>query len=217
MPASFVYNDSVGGAKAWQFAISPSSGIADFGLDAALCQRALVTGVHPVANEPLTATSTPTRAQSEAVRAGIAEVQLSGNLRGKPTVIVAGRSDALVPVNHNARAYTAFNRIVEGTSSRLRYIEVTNAQHFDTFLSLAGFDTRYVPLHTYFNDAMNAMYAHLSSGTPLPPSQVVRGVPRGGAPGAAPVIGRSNLPPIVATPTSANTIGFADTSINVPD
>ena len=54
----------------------------------------------------LTATSTPTAAQSQAVRAGMAEVLLNGNLRTKPTLIVAGRSDALVPVNHSARAYT---------------------------------------------------------------------------------------------------------------
>ena len=43
-PVSVVYNDSVGGAKSWQFAVSPSTGVADFGLDNALCQRALVTG-----------------------------------------------------------------------------------------------------------------------------------------------------------------------------
>src|SRR6185436_20534087 len=94
-PASVVYNDSVGGAKAWQFAVSPSTGVADFGLDNALCQRALVTGVDPVSGAALTATSVPTAAQSAAVRAGIAEVQLSGTLRNRPTIVVAGRSDAL--------------------------------------------------------------------------------------------------------------------------
>ena len=68
----------------------------------------------------------------------------------------------------------------------MRYYEVANAQHFDTFVSLSGFDTRFVPLHVYFIQSMNAMYAHLKSGTALPPSQVVRATPRGGAPGAAP-------------------------------
>jgi pimeloyl-ACP methyl ester carboxylesterase len=103
------------------------------------------------------------------VQAGIAEVVVNGNLRGKPTLIVAGRNDALIPVNHNSRAYTAYNRVTEGASSKLRYIEVTNAQHFDAFNALSGFDTRYVPLHVYFNRAMDAMWAHLKNGTALPP------------------------------------------------
>ena len=29
---------------------------------------------------------------------------------GKPTLIITGRSDALVPISHNERAYTAFKR-----------------------------------------------------------------------------------------------------------
>ncbi|QTN30733.1 hydrogenase [Rhodoferax sp. AJA081-3] len=216
-PASVVYNDSVGGAKAWQFAVSASSGKADFGLDVALCQRALVTGTDAATGAALTATSVPTKAQSDAVKAGIAEVQLDGNLRGKPTLIVAGRSDALVPVNHSARAYTAYNRMTEGSASKLSYVEVTNAQHFDTFLPFSGFDTRYVPLHYYFVHAMNAMYANLKSGTALPPSQVVRTTPRGGLPGAAPAITKSHLPLMATAPSAANQIGFAGTSVNVPD
>ena len=216
-PASVVYNDSVGGAKAWQFAVSPSTGVADFGLDNALCQRALVTGTDPVTGAPLTATSTPTLAQSAAVRAGIAEVVMNGNLRGKPAIIVSGRSDALVPVNNNARAYTALNRVVEGTASRLRYIEVTNGQHFDAFLPFGGFDTRFVPLHVYFNQAMDSMYAHLRNGAALPPSQVVRTTPRGGAPGAAPAITIANVPPFSAAPAAGNQIGFTGTSLSVPE
>ena len=216
-PAAVVYNDSVGGAKAWQFAVSPSTGVADLGLDNALCQRALVTGSDPVSGASLTAASTPTKAQSDAVRAGIAEVVLNGNLRGKPTIIVSGRRDALVPVNNNSRAYAAYNKVVEGAASKLRYIEVTNGQHFDTFLPFGGFDTRFVPLHPYFNQAMDAMYAHLKSGAALPASQVVRTTPRGGVAGAAPAITAANVPPFVAVPVAANQIGFAGTSLNVPN
>lgn len=216
-PVSVVYNDSVGGAKAWQLAVSPSTGVADFGLDNALCQRALVTGTDPMSGAQLTSSSTPTKAQSDAVKAGIAEVVLSGNLRGKPTLIVSGRSDALVPVNHNARAYTAYNRVVEGASSKLRYIEVVNAQHFDAFLPFGGFDTRFVPLHTYFNQAMDAMYAHLKNGAALPASQVVRTTPRGGVPGAAPALTAANVPPFVNAPAAANQIGFDGTALNVPN
>lgn len=217
-PATVVYNDSVGGARSWQLATSVSTGVQDFGLDNALCQRALVTGVDET-GAPLTdvASSTrPTAAQSAAVRAGMAEVMVNGNARGKPVLIVAGRSDALIPVNNNARAYVAFNRAVEASASRVGYIEVTNAQHFDGFLSFTGFDTRFVPLHVYFNRAMDAMYAHLKAGAALPPSQVVRTTPRGGTPGAAPAIAAANVPPVSAAPLAADQIGFAGSSIAVP-
>ena len=218
-PATPVHNDSVGGAKGWATATSVSSGTQDFGLDNALCQRALVTGLDET-GVALTATATstrPTAAQSAAVRAGIAETLLSGKLRGRPTIIVAGRSDALVPVNNNARAYVAFNRVNDGASAPVSYIEVANAQHFDGFVPFPGFDTRYVPLHVYFVRAMDAMYANLKNGTALPASQLVRATPRGGVPGAAPAITSANVPPIAATPSTANAIVFSGTSINLPN
>ncbi len=218
-PATVVYNNSVGGSRSWTLATSPSTGVQDFGLDNALCQRALVTGVDET-GAALTATATstqPTAAQSAAVRAGIAEVVLSGDLHGKPTLVVAGRSDALVPINNNARAYVAYNKVKEGSSSQVGYLEVMNAQHFDTFVPFSGFDTRFVPLHVYFLHAMDAMYAHLRNGTALPPSQVVRATPRGGLPGLAPAITAANVPPVSAAPAAADAIGFAGTSLSVPN
>ena len=216
-PANVVYNDSVGGARSWQLATSPSTGVQDFGLDNALCQRALVTGVNTVSGGPLTSSTTPTLAQSTAVRAGIAEILLNGNLQAKPVIIVTGRSDALLPVNNAARAYVAYNRSVEGAASKTRYIEVTNAQHFDAFLTLSGFDNRYVPLHGYFVNALDAMYANLKNGTALPPSQVVRTTARGGVPGSAPAITRANVPNFITQPAVANQIGFVGTNLAVPD
>jgi hydroxybutyrate-dimer hydrolase len=216
-PATVIYNDSVGGAKQWNLGVSPSTGVADFSLDAALCQRALFTGTDTVTGAALTAATTPTKAQSDAVRAGVAEVLLNGNLRGKPTLMLAGRSDALLPVNNSERAYAAFNRTMEGSGSKLSYIEVTNAQHFDSFNAFSGFDTRFVPLHTYFVQAMNAMYANLKSGTALPPSQVVRTTVRGGTAGAAPAITAANVPGFVTAPVAADAMVFNGTSINVPN
>ena len=61
------------------------------------------------------------------MKAGITEVQRSANLRGKPTLIVHGRSDTLIPVNFSSRPYVLRNQQVEGAASRLRYVEVTNA------------------------------------------------------------------------------------------
>lgn len=215
-PATVIYNDSVGGAKSWAFAVSPSTGVADLGLDNALCQHALVSGNDPVTGQALTATSKPSKAQSDAVKQGLTEVRHSANLKAKPVIIVAGRSDALIPVNNNARAYTALNQTLEGNKSNLRYIEVTNAQHFDAFLLFAGFDTRFVPLHPYFNQAMDAMWNHLQSKAALPASQVVRTTPRGGTPGAATQITAANVPPFKVTPAATDQIGFAGTSIKVP-
>ncbi len=217
VPASLVYNDSPGGARAWNLAASPSTGKVDFALDAALCERALVTGFDPTTDAALTATSRPTLAQSQAVQTGIAEVQLSGNLRGKPALMLAGRSDALVAINHSERAYAAFNRAVEGAASQLSYVEVVNAQHFDTALPLPGWDTRFVPLHPYFVQAMNAMYAKLKNGTHLPASQVVRTTARGGSPGFAPALTAAHVPPMRAVPATADAITFSGTSINIPN
>ncbi|KAI5931823.1 Aminopeptidase Q [Manis javanica] len=204
-PATVVYNDSVGGAKAWQFAVSPSTRVADLGLDNALCQHALVTGFDPVTGFNLSESSVPTRAQSDAVRAGINEVLHTAKLRGKPTIIVAGRSDALVPVNHNARAYTVLNRGLDGSNTRLRYIEVVNAQHFDAFLPFSGFDTRFVPLHPYFNQAMDAVGPTCAAAPRCPPARWC--APRRAAASRArrPPSRRRRCRP-VARPSTANTI-----------
>jgi hydroxybutyrate-dimer hydrolase len=119
-------------------------------------------------------------------------------------------------VNHAGRAYFGKNRLTEGTASRASYVEVTNAQHFDTFLAfgaLLGYDTRFVPLHHYFGQAMDMMYAHLTSGAPLPSSQVVRPTPR--ATGAALTL--ANLPPILPQPAVADSIQMSGTTLVVPD
>ncbi len=111
--------------------------------------------------------------------------------------------------------------MIEGAASKLSYIEVTNAQHFDTFIGLptllGGYDSRYIPLHVYLFRALDAVYANLKNGTALPPSQVVRTVPRGGTPGAAPAITAANVPPIAATPTAANAIAYSSGTVTIPE
>ena len=153
------------------------------------------------------------------VAANIKAVQRSGKLQGKPTIIVHGRNDALVPVNHASRPYVAQSLTAQGASAKLSYMEVTNAQHFDAFIgnaALPGYDTRFIPLHVYFNRAMDAMYDHLKNGKALPPSQVVRTTPRGGTPGAAPAIGSSNVPAFNAAPTAADAITFSGSTLTIP-
>jgi hydroxybutyrate-dimer hydrolase len=148
--------------------------------------------------------------------ASVNAIRVNANLHGKPAIIVQGRSDTLVPINHTSRPYAAMNKLAEGNSSNLSFYEVTNGQHFDAFLSVAGFDSRFVPLHYYNLQALNLMWAHLKNGAPLPPSQVVYTVPRGGKAGAAPALTVSNLPAILASP-GGNAIAFGGGGVNVPN
>jgi hydroxybutyrate-dimer hydrolase len=184
---------------------SPSSGAADLNADGAICLRNLITG-----ND----------ANAARVRSGIGEVLRTANLRGKPAIIVHGRADALVPVNLTSRPYFGQNRIAEGAASRLSYIEVTNAQHFDTFIdnpAVPGYDSRVIPLNVYLFQALDAMYAHLKQGAPLPPSQVVRTTPRGGEPGKAPPLTAANVPTISQSPAPGDRITFSDNTVTIPD
>jgi len=215
-----IYNDSEGGAKLYHLGVSPTTHRMDGALDGLLCLRSMVTGVDPVTGAALTGTA---RTSSQRVQAGMAEVLLTGNLHGKPAIFIQGRSDTLLPVNHTSRAYAAFNSKIEGASSDLHYYEVQNGNHFDAFLPNAaggginGYDALLVPVHYYFVNGMDLMWAKLKNGTALPPSQVVRTTPRGGPAGSAPAITAANVPKIAATPAAANAITTSAGVINVPN
>jgi hydroxybutyrate-dimer hydrolase len=197
-----IINDrSPGGPMSDPLSSSPSSGAADLNLDGALCLRALLTG---------------SDAPSQALQKGLDETRVTGHLNGKPVVIVHGRADALLPVNHTSRPYAAL--ATAAGDGKLSYIEVTNAQHFDAFIdAVPGYDTRYVPLHLYLVRALDAVYANLRSGTALPPSQVVRTTPRGGTAGAAPALTASAVPAIASAPAAADAIAISGSTIHVPD
>lgn len=198
-----VWNDSLFGPVNHVLGASATTpGLFDFSYPGAACLRALWTGTDP---------------NAQRVRAGIAEVaQRTADLRGKPAIVVHGRNDTLVPVNFSSRPYVLRNAQVEGAGSKLRYVEVANAQHFDAFLPFAGYDTRYVPLHLYFVRALDAMWAHLKDGAPLPASQLVRTTPRGGTPGAANPIGAANVPPIAVVPPVADAIVIEGNALKLP-
>ena len=204
-----VYENSVGGARVYTAGVSPSTSLADQSLDGFLCLRSLATGRDAVSGANLDGTLA---AQSVRVRAGMAEVVASGKLNGKPAIIVHGRSDTLIPVNHASRAYLGLNAAVEGANSKLRYIEVTHANHFDSFSS--ALPSLIVPLHVYLNRALDAMYAHLNAQQALPPSQVVRTVTRADA---STLITNVNVPAIAATPAAGNAISVTGSAVDVPN
>ena len=183
-----IINDAnPGGPLADALSASPSTGVADLDLDGALCLRNLLTGAD---------------ATSQALQKGLDETRRTGQLNGLPVLIVHGRSDALLPPNETSRAYAALAHAVD-PASQLAYVEVLNAQHFDAFIDLVpGYDARFVPLHLYLMRALDAMYAHLKDGTALPPSQVVRTIPRGAA-APVPALTASDVPAIASAPAAA--------------
>lgn len=191
-----VYNLASGGPVAHVLAN------VDFGFAGAHCLRQLWT---------------TQSASALAVQQGVEEVKVSGNLRGKPAIILHGRADALVPVNHSSRPYFGLNKLVEGEASKLSYIEVLNAQHFDAFLGTGGYNSSFVPLHFYTLQALDMMWNHLRSGGALPPSQVVRAVPRGT--GAPDLTVSTHLPPIAFAPAESNRITFnvSSRTVQVPN
>jgi hydroxybutyrate-dimer hydrolase len=172
-PLEIINNGSVGGPKRDQVSVTGSTGVADFNVDGAACLRALWTGTLNG-----TALTGDLVGQSNALRAGAQQVRRSGRVRGIPTILVQGRNDALVPVNHASRAYLAANKLWEGANSPVVYYEVTNAQHFDAFItSFPSYQTQFIPLQRYVIRRWTS-YAHLKSGAAIPPSQVVRTTPR---------------------------------------
>ena len=201
---NLVNNNSVGGAADEFVSVTGSTGVQDFNIDGAQCMRDLLTATNTAGTN---------------LRASINAAKRTGNLRGKPAIIVHGRSDTLVPINHTSRPYYALNKSVD-TASKLVYYEVANAQHFDAFIdnaALPGYDSRLVPLHRYVIQALDILYANLKNGTAIPASQVIRTTPRGGTPGAAPAITAANVPPIPATPAAADAITFSNNTLTIPE
>ncbi|SFL78246.1 D-(-)-3-hydroxybutyrate oligomer hydrolase [Rugamonas rubra] len=216
IPGGVVYDNSIMDfglyvPVGYAFGRSPSTFEDDQSLDGFLCLRSLATGVDTITGAPL---SGELATQSARVRAGMAEVAASGNLRGKPAIIVHGRSDTLIVINHASRAYLGLNALAEGAASKLRYIEVTNGNHFDSFTSAVP--SLIIPLHVYLNRALDALYANLKNptGSPLPPSQVVRTVTRADATTPITV---ANVPAIATAPTPANAIVVSGTTVDVPN
>lgn len=205
-----------GGPTSSRLSVSPSTGRADENLDGALCLRALATGRDPVSGEPLAGEEL---GDALRVQEGIQEVLGTGDLGGTPAVIVHGRADANLALNHTSRSYFGLNRVVEGEETNLRYYEILDAQHLDALLPVPGFAAAFIPLHHYLIEALNLMWDHLTEDAPLPPSQVVRAEPRGaaGEDGAVPPLTLANLPPIEQAPEPGERITFDGGEVFIPD
>lgn len=194
---AIINNNAVGGAVEYHQAVSAQSGLADRSLDGFRCLRDVV--------------------QAQRVQSGTAITRASVNLRGKPAIIVSGRGDGLLPPNHTARPYYASDLLLEGANSRLRYYEIEHAQHLDAIIPA---HPQFIPLHYYYGQALELMYAYLRAGAALPPSQVVRTVPRalvGSPPAPEPLAVEKHLRPIAAQPAEVDAITFTDGVLRVAD
>ena len=209
---NLVADQAVNGPILEALAVSRSTGRNDLNIDAALCFRALQTG-EGIDN-----------AQEffnfARVRFGTREVGTTGKLHGKPAIVIHGRRDALVFPNLHSRAYYALNQQEERRNSRLSYVEVTTGQHFDAFISSifasATTGVQFVPLHYYFVQAMDMMYAHLTQDAPLPPSQVLRPTPRG-VQAYTPANVPGLFPPILQNPLDGDRIRFDHDVLRIPE
>jgi hydroxybutyrate-dimer hydrolase len=202
-----IADTSVGGPALYLLATSPGSGLADLYLDGAACLRRLATNA-ATGSTPI---SSAEQALAARIKTGLDETRVTGNLRGKPAVIVHGRADALIPVNHNSRPYAALNKRSDSAST-LKYYEVTDANHFDALVGL--YPKTLVPLHVYTLRALDLMWAQLVNGTALPESQVVRATARASA---ATVLTDAHVPAIAAVPAAGDRIAVSAGVIDVPN
>lgn len=179
-------------------------------LEHALCIRELRRG-RDAEGKPLTGARAGVSAR---LAAGLDEIRMRASLRGRPVIVVHGRLDALVPVNHTSRAYLGLHRM-QGDDT-LRYYEVQHGHHFDAFNSLPGWGERFVPLQAQLQVAMDLMYGHLIKGTRLPPSQVVRSRTRSLVNGQPEPLTAEHLGRIAAQP-GADAIRFRSGTLFVPE
>jgi len=171
----------------------PTAGIALVARDAAGRRRAANAGSPALALAFATdrllahapraqAAVTPARAALlPAIEAGQREVVMTARLGNRPVVIVHGRADSLIPVNHASRAYYALNQRERGARDELRYYELEHGNHFDQVLPLPECAAAYVPMQPWMGRGLEALLVRLTVGTALPPSQVLRSRPRGAA------------------------------------
>lgn len=210
---NLVNEKSKGGAIVENQSVSPSTGRQDLNLDGAICFRQKF--------EPrfAGAPSLGLRGDVDAmrVRTGIEAVRATGNLRGKPAIIVTGRSDALVPINHHSRPYVGLNKQTD-SATKLAYWEVVNANHFDAFVSsifTVGGSVTLVPLHYYLTQALDKMLANVTAGTAYPPSQVIRPTARGTGAITTATVG-TLMPAPAASPAAADAITVSTTTLTIP-
>ncbi|TDR23369.1 3-hydroxybutyrate oligomer hydrolase family protein [Marinicella litoralis] len=130
------------------------------------------------------------------MQAAIESIKAQPEKNQVPTIVLHGQADGTVAINHASRAYYHRNQSSHDANQSMRYYEIENAQHFDAFLAYPGFNQQFVPMHPYFEQALELMHAHLFSAYALPESQLIKTEPRGVIEGQVPALSQSNIPRI---------------------
>ena len=95
--------------------------------------------------------------------------------QGLPIVVIHGVDDGLVPAAFTSAPYV---EKAQAAGRDVRYWQVRNAQHFDAFLALPDYRSRYVPLLPYVYAALDRVAAHLDDPSqPLPGDAVIETAP----------------------------------------
>lgn len=203
--------------------IAPTAGIALVRPDASGACRATDPGCIDLALEAApprlrvagAGTGTGTDPRMDAILAGRAATAMTATPGNRPVILLHGRADSLIPVNHGSRAYYAINRLHRGTRDELHYYEVEHGQHFDNCLTVPEFAASYVPLQPWLARLLDALHARLTQGRALPPSQVIRSRARGASGGSVPPLESCHLGELRADP-GVDAITFDAAGLHVP-
>ena len=146
----------------------------------------------------------------------VGETVLTGKLHGKPTILMQGRSDEVVHINHASRAYYARYRQQGGDDDELAFLEIQNGHHLEMYNGLLpAYGEHSTYLHPYYDTAVQMMIDHLKYGTPLPGDQVVRAQTRG----ESDTVTADMFPPIQMDPDAGSAITWNDATntLTIPD
>ena len=139
----------------------PKVAAPDFSFAGLQCLRALWTGQD---------------ADAERVRRGVADIRAGLPRQGLPIVVIHGVDGiGLAPAAFTSAPYV---EKAQAAGRDVRYWQVRNAQHFDAFLALPDYRSRYVPLLPYVYAALDRVAAHLNDPSqPLPGDAVIETAP----------------------------------------
>lgn len=140
------------------------------------------------------------QARTEAMEKAIQVIQVDADLGQTPTLILHGTADGTVAINHASRAYFTKNQSGDNPNENLRFYEIENVQHFDAFLAYPGFNTQFVPMHPYLEQALEMMWAHLYDQQSLAPSQRIKTQPRQQTETGVGVLTSDHIPAISTQP-----------------
>ncbi len=113
---------------------------------------------------------------ARALRTGVAATAAKIPRAGLPILVAQGEGDGLLPITFSGTPYV---QALETAGRAPTYWRVPHAQHFDAFLGLPGFGDRHVPLMPYGYALLDALWAHLATGAPLPATRRLDTKPRG--------------------------------------